>query len=59
MTLSLGGLKVIICEGFVKRELGELAVAATATVASHALTACVPEKEKPNCSVIAFFFSSF
>lgn len=37
ITLSLGGLKVIICEEFVERDLCELAVTATSTAASQAL----------------------
>lgn len=60
MSLSLGGLKVIICEEFVKRELCELAVTAAAAiaVASRALRACAQEQEKPDCCVIAIFVCS-
>lgn len=37
ITLSLGGLRVIICEEFDERELCELAVTATCTAVSHAV----------------------
>lgn len=59
ITLSLGGPKVIICEEFVKWELGELAVTtATSSGAARAHSWVWAQKqERLNCSVIALLCS--